>query len=240
MPRSRSSKRFSIAEWDAREGKVATRETRVAFGIVGGSQARAALVRGNSLPGSRVSLVCNVCSRLLPKEWFAERPMASARANSRVPQPRHLCIIMLRPPLLPCTPQAAPTTGEKSVPFPPCPTPPTRHRRTLLRVPPRPRQPSPPPPFSTSSSSFSTSSSSSSSSSFSSPHPHASFLLTLLSLHTYSTARRRQHLDGNLARRRNGAREREYRRGTRKEKRERNATTSRNRVVPRKSARARS
>lgn len=46
---------------------------------------------------SRVSLVCNVCSRLLPKEWFAERPMASARANSRVPPPRHLCIIMLSP-----------------------------------------------------------------------------------------------------------------------------------------------
>lgn len=46
---------------------------------------------------SCVSLVCNVCSRLLPKEWFAERPMASARANSRVPPPRHLCIIMLSP-----------------------------------------------------------------------------------------------------------------------------------------------
>lgn len=44
--------------------------------------------------------------------------MASARANSRVPQPRHLCIIMLRPPLLPRTPQAAPTTEEKSVPLP--------------------------------------------------------------------------------------------------------------------------
>lgn len=87
-------------------------------------------------------LVCNVCSRLLPKEWFAERPMASARANSRVPQPRHLCIIMLRPPLLPRTPQAAPTTEgerkrEKSVPLP------THRRRTLLRVPPPP--PSPPP-----------------------------------------------------------------------------------------------
>lgn len=53
---------------------------------------------GQFFVGSRVSLVCNVCSRLLPKEWFAERPMASARANSRVPPPRHLCIIMLSPP----------------------------------------------------------------------------------------------------------------------------------------------
>lgn len=53
---------------------------------------------GQFFAGSRVSLVCNVCSRLLPKEWFAERPMASARANSRVPPPRHLCIIMLSPP----------------------------------------------------------------------------------------------------------------------------------------------
>lgn len=52
---------------------------------------------GQFFAGSRVSLVCNVCSRLLPKEWFAERPMASARANSRVPPPRHLCIIMLSP-----------------------------------------------------------------------------------------------------------------------------------------------
>lgn len=51
---------------------------------------------GQFFVSSRVSLVCNVCSRLLPKEWFAKRPMASARANSRVPTPRHLCIIMLR------------------------------------------------------------------------------------------------------------------------------------------------
>lgn len=145
----------------------------------------AAPVRGNSLPGSRVSLVCNVCSRLLPKEWFAERPMASARANSRVPQPRHLCIIMLRPPLLPRTPQAAPTTEEKSVPLP------TLSHRT--HPPPayfasRPSSPTP---------SFHTSSSTSATSSFS-KHPRASFLLTLLSLNTYSTAKRRQHLDGGL------------------------------------------
>lgn len=73
--------------------------------------------------GSRVSLVCNVCSRLLPKEWFAERPMASARANSRVPPPRHLCIIMLSPRTpalaLPPSPRAAAPTRhcEKSAPF---------------------------------------------------------------------------------------------------------------------------
>lgn len=75
-----------------------------------GPESRGPGATGNSSAGSRVSLVCNVCSRLLPKEWFAERPMASARANSRVPQPRHLCIIMLRPPLphLVCTPPAAP------------------------------------------------------------------------------------------------------------------------------------
>lgn len=61
---------------------------------------------------SRVSLVCNVCSRLLPKEWFAERPMASARANSRVPPPRHLCIIML-------SPRAPALTRSLSPPIPP-------------------------------------------------------------------------------------------------------------------------
>lgn len=92
---------------------------------------------GQFFAGSRVSLVCNVCSRLLPKEWFAERPMASARANSRVPPPRHLCIIMLSPrtpalfsraltlslflssPLFPSL--AAPPVTEKSAPpLPPC------------------------------------------------------------------------------------------------------------------------
>ena len=172
------------------------RKTRAAFGIVGGNLAGAAPVRGNSLPGSRVSLVCNVCSRLLPKEWFAERPMASARANSRVPQPRHLCIIMLRPPLLPRTPQAAPTTEEKSVPLPTLSHPPPAYFAS------RPSLPSPTPSFHTSSSSTS---------SFS-RHPRASFLLTLLSLHTYSTAKRRQHLDGGLGERRNGARENECRR----------------------------
>lgn len=75
---------------------------------------------------SRVSLVCNVCSRLLPKEWFAERPMASARANSRVPPPRHLCIIMLSPRApalarllsLPLFPLHRPSRHcEKSAPF---------------------------------------------------------------------------------------------------------------------------
>ena len=35
-------------------------------------------------------------SVVIAKEWFAERPMASAPANSRVPPPRHLCIIILR------------------------------------------------------------------------------------------------------------------------------------------------
>ena len=106
--------------------------------------------RGDSSAGSRVSLVCNVCSRLLPKEWFAERPMASARANSRVPQPRHLCIIMLRPPLLPRTPQAPLLPPEREV----CP--PSSH---------------PPPPYFASRPS-SSASFSSSSSSFS-PHPRA-------------------------------------------------------------------
>lgn len=73
---------------------------------------------------SRVSLVCNVCSRLLPKEWFAERPMASARANSRVPPPRHLCIIMLSPrtpALARSSPRLSPHRPsrhcEKSAPF---------------------------------------------------------------------------------------------------------------------------
>lgn len=75
---------------------------------------------------SRVSLVCNVCSRLLPKEWFAERPMASARANSRVPPPRHLCIIMLSPrapalarslSLPPIPPHRPSRHCEKSAPF---------------------------------------------------------------------------------------------------------------------------
>lgn len=63
---------------------------------------------------SRVSLVCNVCTRLLPKEWFAERPMASARANSRVPPPRHLCIIML-------SPRAPALTRSLSLSLPPIP-----------------------------------------------------------------------------------------------------------------------
>jgi len=76
---------------------------------------------GQFFAGSRVSLVCNVCSRLLPKEWFAERPMASARANSRVPPPRHLCIIMLSPPP-PVPPYGArslsPRACKKSVPSP--------------------------------------------------------------------------------------------------------------------------
>lgn len=122
--------------------------------------------------GSRVSLVCNVCSRLLPKEWFAERPMASARANSRVPQPRHLCIIMLRPPR--ATPPA-PTAQEKSA----CPLPTLSHPPPVLCfaslsllsplfafLSSRPRT-SPPPH----------------------PAPSSRFLLTLLSLHTYSTGR---------------------------------------------------
>lgn len=76
--------------------------------------------------------------------------MASARANSRVPQPRHLCIIMLRPPLLPRTPQAPLLPPEREV----CP--PSSH---------------PPPPYFASRPS-SASFSSSSSSSFS-PHPRA-------------------------------------------------------------------
>lgn len=77
------------------------RASRLA-GTVGGRRRRRSEPReqphsGQFFACSRVSLVCNVCSRLLPKEWFAERPMASARANSRVPPPRHLCIIMLSP-----------------------------------------------------------------------------------------------------------------------------------------------
>ncbi|KAK1116772.1 hypothetical protein K0M31_018054 [Melipona bicolor] len=207
-----SSDRQSVGGTRWRTEKPRGGKTRASFGIVGGNGAVAAPVRGNSLPGSRVSLVCNVCSRLLPKEWFAERPMASARANSRVPQPRHLCIIMLRPPLLPRTPQAAPTTEEKSVsPFPPCPT---RHRRTLLRVPPRPRQPPPstpppppppPPP--------------------SSPPPSPSTLARAFSLPSCRCTPIRQRREekrreetasgwGTVARRRNGARENERRRKT--------------------------
>jgi len=74
---------------------------------------------GQFFAGSRVSLVCNVCSRLLPKEWFAERPMASARANSRVPPPRHLCIIMLSPPVPPYGARSlSPRACKKSVPSP--------------------------------------------------------------------------------------------------------------------------
>jgi len=65
---------------------------------------------------SRVSLVCNVCSRLLPKEWFAERPMASARANSRVPPPRHLCIIMLSPRAPALTHSLSPVSSSPPLP----------------------------------------------------------------------------------------------------------------------------
>lgn len=184
IPRCRVSGSQSWNDGTREDGKAARRKTRAAFGIVGGNRAGAAPVRGNSLSGSRVSLVCNVCSRLLPKEWFAKRPMASARANSRVPQPRHLCIIMLRPPLLPRTLQAAPTTEEKSVPLPTL-SHPTHPPPAYFAS--RPSSPSPTPSFHTSSSI----------SSFS-RHPRASFLLTLLSLLTYSTAKRRQYLDGGL------------------------------------------
>lgn len=77
---------------------------------------------------SRVSLVCNVCSRLLSKEWFAERPMASARANSRVPPPRHLCIIMLSPPCPGARSRSLPDSSSPPLPslrevcplLPPC------------------------------------------------------------------------------------------------------------------------
>lgn len=104
-----------------------------------GPESRGPSATGNSSAGSRVSLVCNVCSRLLPKEWFAERPMASARANSRVPQPRHLCIIMLRPPLLPsCVPHRPllypPSRGTLVCPPPPA----ASHRPASPCVPPRP------------------------------------------------------------------------------------------------------